>query len=271
MKLLGVLVLAGACFGQQPRIQNAKLDSRAAGGSLETQVRTIVAAQGSPAWLGYRVARVARQNDDEGGWGCSLEDGRNTVIVRDINTPVPLEGATSMLVLFRISENRIQRLRTVSPDCLLDAGGLPFYWIDGAQPSQSIALMEGLLKEDNQVSNLVYAIASTRDPAADAALNRLIDPAQPENVRRSTVFWLSERGRPGYDTLLRLLRSDPSDRVRERAVDALVRSKEPDAIPVVIRAAREDKNDKVRKQAVQALARSKDPRAVRFFDEVLSK
>jgi HEAT repeat protein len=92
-----------------------------------------------------------------------------------------------------------------------------------------------------------------------------VDPAQPENVRRSATSWV------GFDTLMSLLKSDPSEKVREQAVNALVRRKEPQAIPTVIRAAREDKSDKVRRQAMNALARSKDPAALRFFEDVLVK
>ena len=185
------------------------------------------------------------------------------MIVRDINTPVPLEGPATLLVLFRVAGQKVQRIRMLAPDCLLDAGGLPFTWFNNVRPSESVALFEGLLKE--QVGSAIYAIAMTKDPAADAALARLVDPSQPENIRRSATSWV------GYDTLMSLLKNDSSEKVRERAVDVLARRKEPQAIPIVIRAAREDKSDKVRRQAMNALARSKDPAALRFFEDVLAK
>jgi HEAT repeat protein len=131
------------------------------------------------------------------------------------------------------------------------------------RPAESVALFEGMVKE--QVGNAIYAIAVTKDPAADAALNRLVDPSQPENVRRRAMNWV------GFDTLMSLLKNDASEKIRERAVDVLARRKEPQAIPTVIRAAREDKSDKVRRQAMNALARSKDPAALRFFEDVLVK
>jgi hypothetical protein len=263
--LFALPVFVVCCFGQQPRIQNAKLETRSAQPTLDSAVNALVQNQSGPAWIGYSVPRAPRSNNgyDDSSSGCSLEDGRYTTILRDINTPVPLEGPANMLVLLRVSEQRVQRIRTLDPDCLLDAGGLPFYWFNSVKPSESVALFEGLVKE--QVGNAIYAIATTRDPSAEAALARLIDVSQPENVRRSAVQWV------GLPTLLRVMQNDSSERVREQAVNALVRRKEPDAIPTVIRAAREDKSPRVRQQAMNALARSKDPRAIRFFDDLLVK
>ena len=80
-------------------------------------------------------------------------------------------------------------------------------------------------------------------------------PSQPEEVRRESAFWLGNaRGRHGYESLLRILKDDPSDRVREHAVFALTQSKEPAAIPEVVRIARDDKSTRVRSQALFWLA-----------------
>jgi hypothetical protein len=262
MKPILLFTLALCVFAQQPRIQNARQETRTPSPTLDAAIRTILTSQTEPAWIGYSVPRAPRQDDwyDDSSRGCILEDGRNTTIVRDVNTPVPLEGPANMLVLFRISEQKVQRIRLLAPDCLLDAGGLPFYWFNNVKPSDSIAFLEGLVKD--RVGSAVYAIAMTRDPAAEAAMNRLVDPSQPENIRRSAVSWL------GSPALERLLSNDPSDPVREQAVSVLARRKDPGAIQTVIRAAKEDKSPKVRRQAVAALARSKDPAAVRFFEDV---
>jgi hypothetical protein len=262
MKPIFLFTVALCAFAQQPRIQNSKLETRTASPTLDAALRTIVPAQTEPAWIGYSVPRSPRQDGwyDDSSWGCLLEDGHNSTVVRDVNTPVPLEGPANMLVLFRIAEQKVQRIRLLAPDCLLDAGGLPFYWFNNVKPSESIAFLEGLVKE--RVGSVAYAIAMTRDPAAEAALNRLVDPSQPENIRRSAVSWL------GSPALERLLSNDPSDPVREQAVSVLARRKDPGAIQTVIRIAKADKSPKVRKQAVAALARSKDPAAVRFFEDV---
>jgi len=262
MKPILLLAATLCAFAQQPRIQNAKQETRTPTPTLEAAVRPIIASQTEPAWIGYSVPRAPRQDDwyDDSSRGCVLEDGHNTTIIRDVNTPVPLEGPANMLVLFRVSEQKVQRVRLLAPDCLLDAGGLPFYWFNNVKPSDSVAFLESLSKE--RVGNVVYAIAMTRDPAAEAAMNRLVDPSQPDNIRRSAVSWLTS------PALERIVSSDPSDPVREQAVNVLARRKDPGAIQTVIKAAKEDKSPKVRRQAVAALARSKDPAAVRFFEDV---
>jgi hypothetical protein len=257
------LLFAACCFAQQPRIQNAKLETRTPTPTLDAAVRALVQAQTAPAWIGYSVPRAPSQSGwrDESSWGCSLEDGSFSTIVRDVNTPVPLEGPANMLVLLRVSDQKVQRIRTLSPDCLLDAGGLPFYWFNNVKPSESVALLEGLVKD--QANNAVRVIAMTKDASANAALARLVDPSQPEEIRRSAVPWL------GFEMLARMLKNDSSERVREQVVNVLARSKEPAAIPTVIQAARQDKSPRVRQQAISALARSKDPKAVRFFEDLL--
>ncbi len=271
---VALVVFAAACFAQQPRVQNAKVDTRTAASPLEPQFRQIVQAQADAAWIAYSLPRTPRQNggDWDSSWGCSLEDGRNGVVVRDKDTPFQLEGPTSMYVLFRVEDRKVQRLRTLGPDCLLDAGGLTFVWLNNVKPADSVALMESMLRETEPVGNLIYTIAYTKDPAADAALDRLAAPTQTEKIRKNVVNYLGDiRGRGGYTALARMLRDDPSESVRSQVVSALARNKESDAIPAVIRAAKEDKSEKVRKQAVQALARSSDPRAKRFFEDVLAK
>ena len=71
------------------------------------------------------------------------------------------------------------------------------------------------------------------------------------------MFWLGNtRGRHGFETLERILKNDPSEKVRERAVFALTQSKEPGAIPEVVRVAREDSNARVRGQALFWLAQT---------------
>jgi hypothetical protein len=237
--LLTTLALAGCCYAQAPRIQNAKLTTREVPSGLGAQFNSITASQKETAWIGYRIPHAPRVHGETSEWGCSLEDGRTTVVVRDQNTPVPLEGPSTLLLLFRISEGKVERIRTLSPDCLLDAGGLSFFWLDRVNPAESVGLLEGMLKDPNRSpSSIVYAIASTKDPAADAALKRFVDPSQPEAVRRSAVNWLVELN---------------------------------DGVPLTINLAQKDKDAKIRRAAVNALARSKDPRALKFFEETLSK
>src|SRR5260370_29698879 len=81
------------------------------------------------------------------------------------------------------------------------------------------------------------------------------------NVRRQGAFWLGNaRGQHGYETITRLLRDDPSDAVRENAVNALAQSKQPDAITTLLNVARDDKSPKVRGQALLWVAQRAEAR-----------
>ena len=67
-------------------------------------------------------------------------------------------------------------------------------------------------------------------PALNAR-SKVLPPGQPDHLREHAAFWLgAARGRQGYEALRRLLRDDPSDHFREKAVFALYVSKEPEAV-----------------------------------------
>lgn len=249
------LIFAATALVAQPHLENAKLETRAVSGSLDATFRAIVNAQTSPAWIGYSQQRVPG-GDGDGTCQAWLESGdrMNNLTA----TTAHLEGASEYYVFFRIENRQVDKIRTFSIDCAIDAGGVPFFWLTGVNPAQSVALLEpfSASAQERRVSNAaITVIALDRDPSADAALDRFSAPSQPEEMRREAAFWLGRaRGRHGYESVLRILRDDPSDRVRERAVVALSQSKEPDAMPALVRIAREDKSTRVRGQALFWLA-----------------
>jgi len=271
MKRLAVLLLAPALFAQ-PRLQNARMETRAVSGSLDATFRGIVNAQSAPRWAGYAVPKIAGErgmccwNSNHGvqSQGCALEpqNGVTNFSTAAAGT-VKLEGDTEFFVFFRIENKQVEKIRTFSTECNVDAGGLDFVWLTGVNPAQSVALLESLVpasdeRADRKIMNgALSAIAMHRDPSADAALDRLSAPTRGEETRRQAAFWMGNaRGRHGYESLLRILRDDPSDRVREHAVFALTQSKEPEAMPAIARIAHDDKSTRVRSQALFWLAQS---------------
>jgi hypothetical protein len=250
----------------QPHLQNARLETRAVTGSLDATFRAIVSTQTAPAWIAYAAPQVPgdRQsccwNTNNGitSTGCMLEPHTgDATSISGANSTVHLEGAAEFYVFFRVENQQVDKIRNFSIDCSVDAGGLPFYWLTGVNPAQSVALLETQAASTTRrmMDNAISALALHRDPSADAALDRLSAPTQPEETRRQAAFWLGNaRGRHGYESLLRILKSDPSDKVREHAVFALTESKEVSAIPEVVRLAREDQSIRVRGQALFWLA-----------------
>lgn len=269
MKRLTLLLVMGIAYGQ-PHMQNARLETRAVSGSLESTFQGIVAAQTAPAWIGYAVPQVPGDRNmccyysDNGVsyQGCALEPTSTTPTFAPPNT-VRLEGASEFFVFFRVENKQVGKVRSFSIDCNVDGGGLPFLWLTGVNPSQSVALLESLIPnaERRVMNGAISGIAMTRDPAADQALDRLTAASQAEDTRRQATFWLGNaRGRHGYESLVRILKEDPSDRVRQNAITGLSQSKEPEAIPAIVAAARDDKSPRVRERALTELAQRAERR-----------
>jgi HEAT repeat protein len=180
-----------------------------------------------------------------------------------------LEGRGLVRILLRAEAQRVGRIRAVSEDCPLDAGGLPLVWIEGAPPAESVALLAtfvGQPREGREGKRLDGAVAAAiafhADPSADAALERFMAPGEPLELRKQAAFWMGQaRGERGYQVLKRLVREDADRRFREHAIFALSQSHEPGAIDTIIEAARLDADGHVRGQALFWLAQTASRRA----------
>jgi hypothetical protein len=243
-----------------------------------------VSSQPGIAWIGYSIPVADRErvmccfdsgttvfngtmSNASGCCGaCRLEPSSNGTTMSprtDAASPsgaVKLEGADRMVVLYRIAERRVERVRVFSEDCRLDAGGQPVHWLDNVRPADSIALLESLVTNETEARSRVTdgaitAVALHADPAADASLERLVAPNQPEAVRKKVTFWLgNSRGKRGFDVLRRVLREDPSVEVRKSAVFGLTQSRVPETLDTLIGIARSDTEPRLRSEALFWLA-----------------
>jgi HEAT repeat protein len=181
-----------------------------------------------------------------------VRDGYSTAGV------VHLEPPDHAVILFRVEGNTVGKLRTLSPDCEIDAGGLPVHWLTEVQPAQSIALLATFVPQRELDSNngAVSAIAAHADAAADPVLDRLLAPSQPEWLRRTAASLAgSQRGRHGVESLKNVIAADPSEAVKQSAISGLSRSKEPEALTLLMATARSDRDPRTRAQAISALNR----------------
>jgi hypothetical protein len=258
-----------AALAQQPRVENARMETRGVSGGLDSTFRSIVAAQSAPAWIGYSVPIVAGDHqmccwNNNVMCGCSLEprNGDQSFTVSN-NQSVKLEGPRELVVLFRVEGHQTGKIRTFTPECNLDAGGLPFIWLTGVTPPESIRLLLAMAKdatggsreEHRKSDGATAAIAMHADPAADPALEELVAQNQPEQIRRQAIFWLGNaRGQRGFEIVSRVVREDPSDKIREHAIFALTQNKDPRALEVVASVAHKDPSPRVRGQALFWLA-----------------
>jgi HEAT repeat protein len=272
--LVSLLPLAA----QQPRITNAKMQTRSASAGLEKEFRTLVGNLVEPAWIGYAVPVIAGRHQmcchsNGSACVCGLEGKRGDAQSFQAGS-VKLEGPGHLLVLFRVEQKSVGKIRTFSEDCELDAGGLPLYWLTEVRPPESVALLSSFVSDGEQrlSDSAVAAIALHADVAADGALEKLASNGQPEKVRERTAFWLGAvRGKRGYELLRRMLRDDPSAPVRDKVVFALSISKEPEAVGAMIDAARNDKSPHVRGQALFWLAQKAGKQAASAITEAIEK
>jgi hypothetical protein len=242
------LLAAAIPLAAQPKLLvNAKVDTRSAAAGLEREFKALLAAQPQPAWIGYDVPSVRNSN-------------LNCEYVRDgFSSPgvIHLEPPDHAVILFRVEGNSVDKIRSISPNCEIDAGDLPVHWLTDVAPSQSVALLATYVPQrELDINGAVTAIAAHADPSADSALDRLIQPAQPEWLRRSAASLIgSQRGAHGIDTLKGVIAGDPSETVRQRAISGLANNKEPAALDLLISTARNDRNAHLRAQAISSLNR----------------
>lgn len=258
MRTLTFLLLTIPLAAQAPSARNAKVETRAVTEGLERQFRAL--AQAGPAWFGWAVAAVPGQHQ-----GCDVGSAARS------SGPVRLEPLDRVHVLVRAEQGAAVKIRLLSPECELDAGGLPLYWFENVKPAESIAFLSTLVSgTDRVVDGALVAIAIHRDPAADQALERFTAPSQPESLRSKAVFWLgATRGRRGYELLKRIVTEDPSDKVRDKAVFALYVSKEPEAVDTTIAVAKGDRSAHVRGQAFFWLAQKAGKKAIGAMGEAI--
>jgi hypothetical protein len=281
---LGMSVaLAASVAAQQPRIQNGSVTSQPAGAPFAQSFRSLVSSMPDVAWIGYAVPVVDGErvmccfssgtttvegtfSNAPGCCGlCRLENSSGSTMTAGPQAPAPagvikLEGSDRMIVLFRIAERVVDRIRVFSEDCQLDAGGRSVRWLENVRPSDSIALLESFVSSQADARSritdgAVSAIAMHGDPAADASLERLVSASQPETVRKKVTFWLgNSRGRRGFETLRGVLKADPSVEVRKGAIFGMSQSHVPESVDALIGIARTDSEPRLRSEALFWLA-----------------
>ena len=269
-------MLAAQEAAPKPKISNAKVQEISASAGLKATVDGLVQKQASPLWIGYRIPTAAKDrtmccfdsldNFEASGrccTGCRMESEKSSSFngTNSNCSPEPLPYA---FVFFRAEQKQIAKVRVYSANCALDFANLPLYWLENVKPEESVELLTGMVMDENLESaerkkdparQAVMAIALHDTPAADGALEKMIQPGQRPSLRENVAFWLGvERGKKGLELLRKYVRDDPDDRVREKGTFAFSQSKEPEALKDLIGMARHDQSPRVRSQAIFWLA-----------------
>ena len=256
-----------AASGAPPRLGNARLETRPRDG-VEAAIRSVGK---DPAWVAWAVpAQDGRSmccwTSDESSEtcpGCRLE-GEGHGFQGTRSSPVGLEADDRMVVLVRVADGGVDRIRHLSWSCGIDAGGRRVLWLPDVTPDASLRFLSGQVTgtSSERPQAALAAIAHHAGEAADAVLEGFTRVGQKEELRKKAAFWLGvARGRRGYEVLRRLLEDDPSPEVRAHVTFAITRSEVPEAVEAVMRAARRDPSAHVRGQALFWLAQKAERRA----------
>jgi hypothetical protein len=180
--LMGAIAVAAFA---QPKIENAKLQTRAVNGTLDASFRTIVSSQVEPAWIGYSVPQVSGE--------------------RSMCGTVSLEGAREFVVLYRVTAAQVEKIRTYATDCTFDAGDLPLYWLNGVDGSQSALLLASFIPPADannrkglewQLANSALSAIARHQDGAPALIDLARKPQISSQMRQEAVRWLGRSKDP---------------------------------------------------------------------------
>ncbi|MSO49890.1 MAG: HEAT repeat domain-containing protein [Acidobacteria bacterium] len=122
--------------------------------------------------------------------------------------PVRLEAGTQVTIFVRLVEKRLERMRALTDDCPVNAGGMSLHWLTGVSGVDSVAWLKARAVDDtmdvdvkSRIANAaVRAIALHRDPSAVATLIDLArsTPLTPTatSVRREAMAGLGQSRDP---------------------------------------------------------------------------
>lgn len=277
LKALSLLTLVGMALPWQapPVIQNAKLEVRR-GVTLDREMSALAAATATdPVWVAWRAAMVPGDRDlcssyydsRYGGFrgmfldGSAVDASGRPRTIAPPSGPVPLEAGTNLIVLVRLVEGGLERVRAVGDDCPLDAGGRTVYWLEGVTAADSVRWLESLTRGDAGggvpvgtwrpiASSALNAIALHGAADAEAILDRLAGSSEDQSLRNQAWTLLaSHRGAHGFTTLKRLIETDTAPATRRQLVSPLAQTRQPgtvDALRVLAR----DPDARVRAEAI---------------------
>ena len=195
--VLVILVATVGALAQTPQIQNGRVETRAVT-SLSRDVAALTAQTGATAqWVAWQVPMI----DGERGLCCTYYSDGMTSPVRGCavepteghpafpvpSGPVHLEAGTTLTVFMRLLDKRIERMRVLSDDCPVDAGGRDVKWLTGVSGADSVAFLKDLAlneKLDVDVRSrlslaAVRGLALHRDPSAVGVLIELASASAP--------------------------------------------------------------------------------------------
>jgi HEAT repeat protein len=247
---VAVLSGASALFSQQPTVFHGQVTTVAVDHGLNAAVDGLK-RQKDPAWIGYSIPVV---NKFSSGWNSARIDyleGNGESVAND-SEPTN-QASDHAVILLRIADGAVMKVRVESPERELDAGGMRFFWLSNVNAEDSVRLLTDIARQGD-VRHLrdsaVFAISIHQSNAATSALIGLAGAGNDLELREKAAFWLAnQRGAEGLAAIKKFAKEDSDPKFREKLAFDLTLSKDPAALNELIRMAHEDASPQVRKQA----------------------
>jgi len=242
------LLVMQTTVAQQPAVFHTLLSTVSADYGVGAEIDRLKRS-GSPVWAGYQIPVGPDFHINHNGETVEyLEGAGNT----NWHGAYKDSSVDHVDILLRISDGAVEKLRLTTPDRQLDAGGVPFVWIKGVAPAESIHLLQGIAADRSAKAkdDAVFFISVHRSPEATPALVQLARSGNVLELRDKAAFWLAnQHGRDGFLAIQRMAREDADPAFREKLTFDLTLCHEPAAVDELIRMAQEDQSPQVRRQA----------------------
>ena len=200
---LAVAIVLGASVAlsaQQPATRNAQVETRRVTTSLDREIAAIAATSAEPLWVGWREAAAPGIVSQ----CAAVLDGSDGL--------VPPTTAADVVVMLRITDHAVERVRTFAGDCPIDAGGRRIYWLDGVSSADSVKYLRSL-------------IVLAEPAGAPADLRR--------RLNSGATSAIGQHRDDSVDTLVELAKQSQDTTTRASAFNFLGRSKDPKAVAFI--------------------------------------
>jgi hypothetical protein len=272
--------------GEPPQLQHANLLTRSTI-DLAGEIHRIVSEK-QASWIVYAVPSIAPDqqmccfNSSDGmitSCGCALEKQNGGLSIHNSEgaTGAHLEPRPYFYVFLRSEAGAVQKVRSLSADCPIDADGMTVYWLGSQRAADSVAFLASLVsitpeesRGEHLTDSAILAIAYTNDTSADQALDRFLAASEPPSIRKKAAFWIAQmRGKTGLEKLIALMHSDSDDQFRAELTFDISQSKEPGALEELVRVAHQDQSPHVRGQALFWLAQKAGKKIAGAIDDAI--
>jgi HEAT repeat protein len=245
-----VLAAVTTLFAQQPTVSHGQVATEAADHGLSAAIEN-QKRQKDAVWLGYSIPAISRFSS---GWDLgqiAYLEGRGDSVVNE--SEGSSQSSNHAIILLRIADGAVMKVRVENPERELDAGGLRFVWLSGVTEEDSVRVLTDLARQGDARhlrDSAVFAISIHPSSSATAALVGLAGTGSDLGLREKAAFWLAnQRGHDGLVAIQRFARDDSDPKFREKLTFDLTLTKDPEGLNELIRMAHEDTSPQVRKQA----------------------